>query len=216
VDAQQELNTLLRQLDPEMALKLRTLMIAGRDGQGVGKVKVNLSLSDAEAGFAAMADDSSQNGPLLVEYLRRGHAAACAAGVNLDGPLANWGPAADSLDERAWLSFGTQLATSKPEEWSCIGIVGPGSRQISKLYLKLGDHAWWSFQAVLDRPTQAGVDKERRSLARRHLKGIATSTLEAIVGHLGNAEGRALRRAARAIQARIGSSQLPEQNAAQR
>ncbi len=203
--AREQLNTALRELEPEVALKLRTVMIAGRDGQSIGAVNVNLSLSDAEAGFAAMAADSGENGPLLVDYLRRGHALACAAGINLDGPLADWqSHASDDLDERAWLSFGKQLANSQPADWQCLGIVETGSQELNKLYLKLGDHAWWSFQAVLDRPTLAGVEKERRSLAKRRLKGVSTSNLEGLVGKLGVAQGRALRRAGRAICARVG------------
>lgn len=204
-NARARLTAAFRALDPETALKIRTLMIAGRDGQSIGAVNVNLSLSDAEAGFAIMAADSGENGPLLIEYLRRGHALACAVGIDLDGPLTAWqSRSPDELRERAWLSFGKQLATSQPSDWQCLGIVEPGTQELSKLYVKLTDHAWWSFEAVLDRPTLAGVEKERRALGRRHLKGIWTNTLESLVGRLGSARGRALRRAGRAICARVG------------
>jgi hypothetical protein len=210
-NARELLNTALRELEPEIALKLRTLMIAGRDGQNIGAVNVNLSLSDDVAAFAIMAADSSDNGLLLVDYLRRGHALACAAGIDLDKPLTDWQtPSSQELDERAWSSFGKQLASSAPGDWQCLGIIEKGTHGLSKLYLKLDDLAWWSFQSVLDRPTLAGVEKDRRELARRQVKGVSTNTLEAIVGQLGSAQGRALRRAARAIRARVGVSPSAE------
>jgi hypothetical protein len=205
--AREQLSTAFRELEPEVALKLRTLMIAGRDGQSIGAVNVNLSLSDDVAAFAIMAADSSDNGLLLVDYLRRGHALACAAGIDLDKPLTDWQvQSSQELEERAWATFGKQLATSQPNDWQCLGIVEKGTQGLTKLYLKLGDLAWWSFQSALDRPTLAGVDKDRRELARRQVKGLSTNTLEGIVGHLGSAQGRALRRAARAIRARVGVS----------
>lgn len=203
--ARDQLAAAFRGLEPEMALKLRTLMVAGRDGQSIGAVNVNLSLSDADAGFAFMADDSSDNGPLLSEYLRRGHAIACATGINLDGPLADWQSASSSdLGERAWLSFGKQLANSSPADWQCIGIVEQRAQGFSKLYLRLGQHAWWSFRAVLDRPTAAGVERERRALAKRRFKGVSTHSLDALVAQFAGAQGRALQRAGRAICARVG------------
>jgi hypothetical protein len=203
--AREELATTLRALDPETALKIRTLMIAGRDGQSIGGVNVNVSLLDADAGFAVMAADSGENGPLLIEYLLRGHAIACAVGIDLDKPLNEWqSKASDDLVERAWLSFGKQLATSAPEDWRGLVVVEPRTQELRKLYLKLGDHAWWSFEGVLDRPTLAGVEKERRGLTRRRLKGISTDTLSTLVARLSSVQGRALRRAGRAICARVG------------
>jgi hypothetical protein len=204
-EARERLTAALRELDPETALKLRTLMVAGRDGRTIGAVNVNLTMSDTEAVFAAMAADSGENGPLLIDYLRRGHAMACAAGINLETPLTDWqSQGTNNLDERAWLSFGKQLAASHPADWKCMGIIDPSTRELGKLYVKLGDHAWWSFQAVLDRPTLAGVEKERRALTKRRLKAVSTTTLEAFTQQLGGARGRALRRAGRAICARVG------------
>jgi hypothetical protein len=195
----------LQELEPEIAIKIRTLMIAGRDGQSISDVKANLSLSDAGAGFAAMAADSSENGPLLVDYLRRGHAIACAMDLNLDSPLEDWqSPAAPEAGERAWLNFGKQLGGSLPADWQCLGIIEPPSPGFSRLYLRLGHDAWWSFQTVLERPTPAGVDKERRALAERSVKGISAGTLEALVEQLAHVQGRALQRASRAICARVG------------
>jgi len=203
--AREQLATALRGLEPEMAIKLRTLMIAGRDGQSIDLVKVNLSLSDADAGFAIMAADSSDNGPLLIDYLRRGHALACASGVDLDGPLTRWqAPSVVGISERAWLSFGKQLASSQPADWQCLGLVDQSTQGFSKLYLRLREHGWWSFRAVLDRPTPAGVEKERRELSKRHVQSVSVDTLEGIVGHFGGVQGRALQRAGRAVRARLG------------
>lgn len=197
----------LRELEPELALKLRTLLIAGRDRRGIGAVNANASSSDAEAGLAKMAADSGDDGPLLIDYLQRGHAIACATGIDLEGPFADWQASAGSLDDRAWLSFGKQLASSDPGDWQCIGIVDPETRDVSKLYLKLGDHAWWSFQSVIDRPTLASVAKDQRALSRRRVKGMSTNSLQSLVGRFESSRGRALRRAARAIRARVGQGE---------
>jgi hypothetical protein len=114
-EALEALKKALGALDSEVALKLRTLMIAGRDGKSIGDVNVNLTIDDSNAAFATAALDASQNGPLLADYLRRGHALACAAGLDLERPIAAWSSTTShSLDERAWLSFGKQLAKAEP------------------------------------------------------------------------------------------------------
>ena len=201
--ARARLTATLRDSDAETAQKLRRLMIAGRDGQSVAADQRHVSPSDTDAAAAIVATDCGENG--LVESLLRGHAMACAAGINLERPLDDWqSHTADTLDERAWLSFGKQLAQSVPGDWQCLAIIESGTGGLNKLYLKLEDHAWWSFQALLDRPTLREVEKERRSLSRRHFKGISASTLEAVVGQLQQVQGRALQRAARAIRARVG------------
>src|SRR5688572_18092945 len=108
-----QLTAALGELDPETALKIRQLMIAGRDGQSVAAVKLNVSLVDADSAFSVMAADSGENGPLLLEYLLKGHAIACASGIDLDPPPAEWRPrSAANLEEPAWLSFGKRLASS--------------------------------------------------------------------------------------------------------
>jgi hypothetical protein len=203
--ARERLTLTLRELDPEATNKIRTLMVAGRDGQGIGVVDTSVSLSETETAFAALAAGSDENGPLLVEYLRRGHAIACAAGIDLERPLTEWqASSADDVDEGAWLSFGRQLAGSSTRDWQCLGVMDPRTQSLSKLYLKLGDRAWWSFQALIDRPTPAGMAKERKAHTRQHSRSIATNSLEAIAGKLDSLRGRALQRAARAIRARIG------------
>jgi hypothetical protein len=200
-----ELTAMFHQLEPELALKLRTLLIAGRDRRSIDAVNANVSMSDADAAFAKMAADTVENGPLLLDYLHRGHALACAAGIDLDAPLEAWQTSAgDSLDDRAWRSFGKQLANSQPSDWECLGVVDPETGDLSKLYLKLGDNAWWSFQAVIDRPSLASVAKDRRELGRRRSKGMSTHSLQALVRHFDSSPGRALRRAAKAIRARVG------------
>lgn len=98
--AQERLTRALRELPPETALKLRTLMIAGRDGRGLHTVRTNITLCDGDAAFEAAADDASESGPLLVEYLRRGHALARAMGLDLEQPLASW-PSAEQDERKA-------------------------------------------------------------------------------------------------------------------
>lgn len=199
-----QLTRALRELEPEMALKLRTLMLAGRDGKPLGKVDIKLNLSDSEATFASVAADSSENGPLLSEYLRRGHAIACACGIDLNAPLEHWEPRARrNLVERAWLSFGKQLATSSSSEWHCVMFREPSTSRIGTLYLRRGERAWWSFHASLDRPSLGAAASERRALARRSKPSSAT-TLEGLVERLEQVRGAALERAARAIRARLG------------
>jgi hypothetical protein len=206
-EALDALKKALGSLDSEVALKLRTLMIAGRDGKSIGDVNVNLTIDDSNAAFATAALDASQNGPLLADYLRRGHALACAAGLDLERPIATWSSTTShSLDERAWLSFGKQLAKAELDDWQCLAFVESDNQSISRLYLRLEEHAWWSFQAVLDRPSAAAVEKYKRSLSSRRSKGLATRSLTSLVSRLSAAEGRALRRAARAIRARVGEA----------
>jgi hypothetical protein len=205
-EARKSLEKALDSLDSEVALKLRTLMIAGRDGKSIVDVNVNMTLDDSKAAFSTAAADASQNGPLLADYLRRGHALACATALDLERPLASWSAAAShTLDERAWLSFGKQLAKAEPDDWQCLAFV-EANQAISRLYLRLQGHAWWSFQAVLDRPSAAAVEKHERTLSSRRSKGLATRSLSPLVSRLLATEGRALRRAARAIRARVGES----------
>ncbi len=226
---QSSLRRTLESLRPDMALKVRTLMVAGRDGRDVGTVQLDPTLGDSEAAFATAARDASENGPLLADSLRRGDALACAAAIDLERPLPQWASKqAATLHERAWLSFGRQLASSEPDDWQFVGCVEPGGQQIIRLYVKLRDHAWWSFQSVLDRPSSASVSKETRALASRRTKGVMASSLKTLAGQLGaassaarkgtatlsaktaSAQGRALQRAARAIRARVGQSGVTE------
>ncbi len=204
--AQQLLTQALEKLEPEMALKLRTLMVAGRDGRSVSAVQLNMTLADADSAFAAAARDSSENGPLLADYLRRGHAMACAAGLDIERPISDWPSVApQSLEERAWQSFGRQLATSQPEDWKCVGFVASNhAEQLTKLYLKLEDRAWWSFQSLLDRPSASSVDKQKKARKGARAKAVATGSLKLMVNRGSGNEGRALRRAVRAIRARLG------------
>lgn len=225
---QRRLTQLLEGLDHETALKIRILMIAGRDRQDISAVRANMTLNHSDSAFAAAARDMGENGPLLAEYLRCGHAMACAAGFDLEQPTVTWAHATPStLDQRAWSSFGRQLASSPPDQWQGIGFVERGGQGILRLYVRLPDHAWWSFQSLLDRPSSAHVTQQKRALATRS-KGVATSSLEALAELLAPRsaqaagqgtrapagcsrpvqvralQGRALRRAARAIRARVG------------
>ena len=232
--AQQRLLQALLGLQPEMAIKVRTLMVAGRDSQDISAVRTNMTPADAESAFAAAARDVSENGPLLAEYLRRGHALACAMGLDVEKPVSAWGALApQTLDERAWLSFGKQLASAPPDEWQCMAFSEPSGSTIARIYLKLPDHAWWSFQALLDRPSPAIVTKEKKAMGSKASKRVTSLTLKALAARLSDApvaspasegrgtarraeparavsQGRALRRAARAIRARVGrASEAP-------
>lgn len=197
----------IEELGPDTALKLRTLMVAGRDGRGVTAVHVDAKPVEGDVSAAA---DLSANGAQLGDYLRRGHAMACATGFDIERNITAWPASAPhTLDERAWLSFGVQLAKSRPEDWTCLGFVGADAQQLTKLYLRLGEHAWWSFRSLLDRPSAALVDKEKRALSSRRSKGLTTASLKPMADRSCGTEGRALRRAVKAIRARVGVAGEP-------
>jgi hypothetical protein len=59
---------------------------------------------------------------------------------------------------------------------------------------------------LLDRPSVAAVNKQKRAQSRGRSKGVSAPSLTAVAPRLMVAEGRALRRAARAICARVGES----------
>jgi hypothetical protein len=202
--AQQRLTHALRVLPPETALKLRTLMIAGRDGRGIHAVQTNLSLGDGDAAFGAAADDAGESGPLLAEYLRRGHALACAAGLDLEQPHATWGSVEQDLDARAWRSFGRQLAQSQPDDWQCLTVAAAEGPGVTQLYVQLRGGAWWSFQELLGHPSVAAIDREQLAHHRHHSRSESLPSLKAVAPLLRAAEGPALRRAAQAIRARVG------------
>jgi hypothetical protein len=205
--ARQSLQAALDGLDSEVAQKLRTLFLAGRAGTSIGDANTDGPESDAKSALAAAALDGSTDGPQFADCLRRGHALACATAIDVERPFAGWSSTAPhSLDERAWLSFGKQLAKSEPSDWQCFALMQANTQAISRLYLRLADHSWWSFQALLDRPSVAVVESQRRTLARRRSKSLSTASLATLVSALSTVQGRALQRAARAIRARVGEA----------
>lgn len=202
--AQQELARALRNLEPELALKVRTLMVAGRDGQSIHAVKIHMTLADGTASFHAAADDTCENGPLLAEYLRRGHALAHASGLDLERPIAGWAKATPGHDERDWQRFGRQLAQSHPDDWHCLLVKDAGEHG-SQLYLEHPEHGTWSFHAGLDRTAPEALDGHRLEIAGPSAGGVRTRSLSALVPGLRKAKGLAVRRAALAICARVGA-----------
>ncbi|MEY2931842.1 MAG: hypothetical protein RL033_2591 [Pseudomonadota bacterium] len=185
-------------------MKVRTLMVAGRDGQSIHAVKIHMTLADGTASFHAAADDTCENGPLLAEYLRRGHALAHASGLDLERPIAGWAKATPGHDERDWQRFGRQLAQSHPDDWHCL-LVGDAGEHGSQLYLEHPEHGTWSFHASLDRTAPEALDGHRLRLASSGSGGVTTRSLSALVPGLRKAKGLAVRRAALAICARVGA-----------
>jgi hypothetical protein len=208
LSAQQQLTLVLRNLEPELALKVRTLMVAGRDGQSIHTVKIPMTLADGRSSFHAVADDTSENGPLLAEYLRRGHALAHASGLDLERPIGGWGKAEVSGDERDWQRFGRQLAQSNPEDWHCLLVPAEAPSAAGQLYLQHAQHGSWSFHAQLDRAQPEAQDL-RRAAAGVRSTSVSTRSLAALVPRLRKTQGVALRRAARAICARVGACAQP-------
>ena len=194
----EELASLLRGLQPEARSKLRIVMTAGRDGLSLGSAHATVS---AAAPDAVGPSEVERAGDELGDYLASGYAIACATQFELDASLDRWStPESGELEERIWLRFGRQLASSPLEEWECLGAVGAGER-LSQLYLRLGKAAWWSFGAVLDRPTPEMVRKSGRARAGRPSK---LGSLRDVAARRCEPERRALRRALRAISARVG------------
>lgn len=193
-----ELASLLQDLPAEARSKLRVVMAAGRDGSSLGSAHASAS---APQGSPAPAELESA-GERLGDYLARGYAIACATEFPLDVAFDRWSASeSGELEERVWLRFGRQLAASPPEEWECVGAVGASGERLAQLYLRLGKAVWWSFGAVLDRPSPEMVRKEGRARSGRHSK---LGPLRKVAERRCEPQRRALRRALRAIRARIG------------
>jgi hypothetical protein len=196
VQAREGLAALLHDLQPEARAKLRIVMTAGRDGVSLGSA--HASVSAAQQGLGGSELESVGNE--LGDYLARGHAIACATQFQLDASLDRWSASeSGELEERVWLRFGKQLAATPPEEWECLGAVA--GERLAQLYLRLGKAAWWSFGAVLDRPSPETVRKDGRGRSGRHSK---LGPLRKVAERRCEPDRRALRRALRAIRARTG------------
>lgn len=190
----------LEDLGEEALAKLLELARAGREGRALGAAdEAVLAASDQSTVERLLAD-----APRLAEYLQRGQAVAYATEFDLDLPLGSWKDVApQGLMERAWQSFGKQLAQSQPAEWSCFGVVDDGRRRrLTRLYLRLADRAWWSFRRGLDRPSPAFVEERR---ARAGAFVLAGTSMQTLADARCFTQGRALRRALRAIRARLGA-----------
>jgi hypothetical protein len=195
----EELASVLRELQPEARSKLQIVMTAGRDGLSLGSAHASVSAARPDAVGASELESA---GDELGDYLARGYAIACATQFELNASLDRWSAAeSGELEERIWLRFGRQLASSPPEEWECLGAVGAGGERLAHLYLRLGKAVWWSFGAVLDRPSPEVVRKSGRARSRRHSK---LGPLRTVAARRCEPERRALRRALRAIRARVG------------
>ncbi len=189
------------EVSPEAAQKLWVLLSAGRDARDIAAARGAILGSGADERTARRA--LQDEGPRLAEHLRRGEAIACATGCDLEAALSAW-PAEGELDleSRAWSRFGRQLAGSQPDEWQCFAIFDPRERQrVETLYLRMASHQWWSFRRLLDRPSPASVDRERK---RGRPVSVSDGTLATMAGQSRATTGHALRRALRAIHARIG------------
>lgn len=196
----EELASWLHELQPEARSKLRVVMAAGRDRSSLASAHASVSAS-AQGALAASELESA--GDKLGDYLARGYAIACATQFPLDTALERWSASErGELEERVWLRFGRQLASSTPEEWECLGAIGASGEGLAQLYLRLGEAVWWSFGAVLDRPSREMVRKEGRSRSTRHSK---LGRLRNVAERRCDPKRRALRRALRAIRARIGT-----------
>lgn len=192
-----------RSLDADVLEKLETLMLAGRDARPLGATSATLSDRGRQKvpENAELFDDRLAS----IENLRRGHAIACATRFDLESRIAGWPESlgSGSLDERVWLRFGKELASSSPSDWACLAEVGKGT-ELQVLYLRRGDGPWWSFEKLIDRPSSRFV-AGRLERPRRRVSRLVTLPLDAVVGRRCRADRPALRRAAMAMSARLGA-----------
>jgi hypothetical protein len=195
------LNLFVRSLDHETRGKLRALMQAGREAQALPEAA---AVSSESAGADGTREpDLFASGTPALQDLQRGHAVACATEFDLELELSRWVKVGEraSLDERVWLRFGRELALSRLEEWSCQAVCDSRG-QLEKLYLRRGQNAWWSFGALIDRPSG------RELLGQRSAKGrsaLVNLSLQAAFARSRRADLRAVDRASMAMSARLGA-----------
>jgi hypothetical protein len=197
------LEEVLAKVTPEHSLKLWALALAGKKGEEIAAV------SDAEPSSRIGADSSpldlAKHGTRLEDYLLRGMAIAVATGVDLESPLQSWrSGGGQTLDERAWRSFARQLALSDLGDWQAFSVLSEReSPHLEKVYLRLAGKAWWSFRHVLDRPLSGAVERACKRLRSRVVVG---ESLRDLARRSAGGRGRALKRALRAIRARVGEA----------
>jgi hypothetical protein len=206
-DALDGLKLFVRSLDDETRDKLQALMRAGREAQSLPEVH------GASAGATRPAGDELHDlfsdGRASLDHLQCGHAVACATGLDLESKRARWSAlgANGSLDSRVWSRFGRELARSSPNEWSCLAVLNREHR-LEKLYLRRGDRVWWSFDSLVDRPSERQLARERALYETRRRK-IVWLPLEDVLGRETGQDRTAVRRAARAMSARLGFARTP-------
>jgi hypothetical protein len=203
------LKVFVRSLDGETQGKLRTLMQAGRDAQALPAAVATLAALQASDGLAELF----AGGMAELQDLQRGHALACATDFDLDLELERWGGIREpkSVDERVWLRFGRELAQSRIEEWSCFAVVSSNG-QLRKLFLRRGTGHWWSFAALIDRPSDRALGVSRAARAGR--SRVVVLPLHSALGRSCRKDLNAVRRASLAVSARIGNCRSTERRAA--
>jgi len=191
----------LGDLELDSALRLCALARAGRDARDLAATRAAME-ADGVDSTSALAELVG-HGPPLDEHLRRGAAIALATGFDLEKPFSAWPVGATlDLEARAWLSFARELAHSPATDWQCLAMFeSRARRRIAKLYLRAPNHQWWSFRRLLDRPSPLFVDRERK---RGVAAGVTSGTLDSMAGQSCESGLQALRRALRAIRARLG------------
>ena len=144
------------------------------------------------------------------QYLERGLAIMCSERSNLELGEApeQGGVRKTSVFERAWSHFGRELASSEPDEWRWFAHRAGGTDALGKIYLRRGNRAWWSFGGSLDRPQKSQVSEHAKVAKRR--RGDSGTGLQSLVTHQ-YSRRRALRRAMRSVNARLGILARPHQ-----
>ncbi len=194
--AGERLEHALAEVQPELLVKLWALLLAGKNGEDIGAVSAGVA--DGEESRLPSLPAS-----LIADCLSRGSAIAAATQFDLESPLVSWpGNPAETVDERAWLSFAKQLARNQPGDWTTVAVFNDHKPpMLTKIYLRVGGKPWWSFRGVLDRPsarTVASADKRRR------VRVTTGESLHDLAICSFDPQQRALSRAMRAIRARTG------------
>ncbi len=189
----------VRSLDPDTQEKLRALVRAGHDAV---PIQSGVAAIVAERVSGAGSVELFARGCVELEDLRRGHAVARATAFDLEIELAAWGSVREpqSLEERVWLRFGCELARSRLDEWTCFAVVDSRDR-LEKLYLRRGKARWWSFAALLDRPSERALDVPRS--ARSGRRGLIVLPVQVALERSCRPNLGAVRRASSAVSARF-------------
>lgn len=193
-----ELSAFTEGFDATTLSKLVSLIRAGREARDIAD-------GPPETGPAATAQILLE--PSAFDELQRGLAIAQATQFDVELGLQHWVSRAGAkreLEERVWLRFGRELAQSSAAEWACLVATDAGDA-LDKVYMRRGDGAWWSFGAMLERPTKSEIAKLKGKQPKGQRK-IASLPLGAIVPRRCRPDRRALHRAASAVSVCFGAT----------
>lgn len=198
----------LQSLPAQSTRRLCALLNLGREQRELSLVHGSVPAKESAAPLDALAlCDSSL---LKHQYLERGYALACAANTDPE-TLSRQRFHKDeqgSVYQRAWSRFGRELARSEPADWVWFGRYKPETGELSKLYLRRSDKAWWSFAGGIDQPVvrQGRFPEKHGKSSKLPENGSDLQSLQSL-----RSAGKrlALQRALTSVRARLGQVAAP-------